>query len=244
MYNFLKKITKRTIPHQILEKHEPFLRKLISLKYRGNKHQCNICGVRLNRFVTLNSRDLLCPNCGSRSRTRRLFKLITEHETLNGNVLHFSPPKALYKRFKKADFNYYSSDFENEFTADYNYDITSIPTEDNYFDMVICYHVLEHIEDDNKAMSELFRVLKANGLCYIQTPFKDGPIYEDASITAPEEREIAFGQKDHVRVYSVSGLTQRLEQVGFNVDTHFFEEDDTFGLKKETVIIAKKQASV
>lgn len=33
----------------------------------------------------------------------------------------------------------------------------------NHFDCVICYHVLEHIPDDQKAMEEIFRVLKPGG---------------------------------------------------------------------------------
>ena len=243
MYKSLKKIAKLIIPHQLLQKNEALFRKLISIKYKGNKYQCNICDFKLKCFVELDDKDLLCPRCGSRSRTRRLYKMLNDTNALNGTVLHFSPPRALSQKFKKLEhITYYSSDFENEFIADYNYDITAIACDSDFFDLVICYHVLEHIEEDIKAMSELYRVLKPNGICFIQTPFKNGLIYEDFTITSEKERKIAFGQKDHVRVYSVEGLQNRLESVGFKVKIKTFDKNvsEISGLKAETVVIVKK----
>lgn len=240
MYNSLKRIAKLIVPKQVLKKNEFFFRRLISLKYKGNKHQCNICEFKLNRFITLESKDLLCPNCGSRSRTRRLYRTLNDNKVLKGNVLHFSPPKALYNKLKPLNINYFSSDFENEFSADYSYDITSIPVENDFFDVIICYHVLEHIEDDKKAMSELYRVLKPNGSCYIQTPYKNGDIYEDISVTSPEKRKELFGQEDHVRIYSVEGLKERLKNTGFKTQLKRFEDELYCGLKVETIVIAKK----
>nr|WP_321235640.1 methyltransferase domain-containing protein [uncultured Psychroserpens sp.] len=138
---------------------------------------------------------------------------------------------------------YISTDYMGEFEAMKRLDIEAIDEPDNHFDIVICYHVLEHIKADKKAMSELFRILKPNGACYIQTPFKEGDIYEDDSITTEEERFMYFGQKDHLRIYSVQGLVNRLERVGFitevlNLKNH---KDNVDGfIENETVIIAKK----
>ena len=107
------------------------------------------------------------------------------------------------------------------------------------------FHILEHIVDDKTAMSELFRVLKPDGVLYIQTPFKDGDTYEDFSITSPNDREAHFCQKDHVRIYSANGLKERLEITGFKVDISTFnalESDFYNGFKSpETVLIATKQ---
>ncbi|WP_179344025.1 class I SAM-dependent methyltransferase [Winogradskyella ursingii] len=240
MYDSLKRIAKSIIPKKILSQNEKFFRQIVSLRYRGNSFQCNICEYKLNRFVILADTDLLCPNCGSRSRTRRLYSTLKENGLLQGNILHFSPPKSLYKKFNNLEVNYYSSDFENEFTADYKYDITAIAAQDKFFDLVICYHILEHVEDDGKAMQELLRVLKPNGKCYIQTPYKEGDIYEDISITLAEQRLKAFGQQDHVRIYSVEGLEERLHQAGFTTKRLHFDEVSYFGFKKETVIVATK----
>lgn len=240
MYSKLKAIAKQILPKPFLEKNEFFFRKIISLKYRGTQHQCNICGSKLKRFVDLDGKDLLCPNCGSRSRTRRLYKQLIKHSALNGNVLHFSPPKILYKQFKQLKMNYYSSDFENEFTADYNYNITSIPTKENFFNTIICYHILEHIENDKKAMSELYRVLKPGGICFIQTPFIDGETKEDPTITLPEDRKKHFGQEDHVRIYALPDLVSKLKVPGFKIEVKSFENETYNGLNNETVILATK----
>lgn len=240
MYSKLKALAKQILPKPFLEKNEFFLRKVISLKYRGTQHQCNICSIKLKRFVDLDGKDLLCPNCGSRSRTRRLYKQLTKHNVLNGNVLHFSPPKILYKQFKQLKMNYYSSDYENEFTADYNFNITSIPKNENFFNTIICYHILEHIENDKEAMSELYRVLQPGGTCFIQTPFTDGETKEDPSITSPKDRKKHFGQEDHVRIYALHELISRLRAAGFKTEIKSYTNDMYNGMNTETIILAKK----
>ena len=92
-------------------------------------------------------------------------------------------------------------------------------------------------------MTEMYRALKKNGICIIQTPFKPGDIYENPSITKPEEKKAHFGQEDHVRIYSVESLAQRLASVGFSIERmNFSEEENNYhGFhKNETVLIAKK----
>ncbi|MCB4808890.1 methyltransferase domain-containing protein [Tamlana sp. 62-3] len=241
MYNFIKQKAKTLIPKSFLFNNELFLRSFYGYFYKGKKHQCNICQHKLKRFVPLNENDLLCPFCGSISRNRRLWNILLKENLINGTILHFSPSRSLYRMLKKDDtINYFSTDFENEFLADYQFDITKIHRPDNYFDTIICYHILEHIVDDSKAMSELYRVLKPNGTVLIQTPFKSGEIYEDASITSPEARLKHFGQEDHVRVYSVNGLKSRLENAGFKVNTLEFNtnnDDEFHGFTSPEIIL-------
>lgn len=119
---------------------------------------------------------------------------------------------------KQPGVEYISTDFAGEFAAQKKHDILQIDEPTNCFDLLICYHVLEHVEDDRKAMSELYRILKPGGKAIVQTPFKDGDIFEDTTIRTPEDRLKNFGQEDHVRVYSVQGLKKRLEQTGFGVE--------------------------
>ncbi|WP_246126043.1 class I SAM-dependent methyltransferase [Bizionia myxarmorum] len=138
---------------------------------------------------------------------------------------------------------YITSDYLGEFQALKNLNIEAIDEPDNTYDVIICYHVLEHVKQDKKAMQELFRILKPNGICYIQTPFKEGDIYEDNSIITEKGRLEHFGQEDHLRFYSVSGLQSRLEEAGFKTQNLCFNEkaDNYFGfLENETIIIAKK----
>lgn len=245
MYIFLKKVIKLIVPLPLLFKNELFLRSIYGLFYKGNTKNCNICNEKLKKFILLENNELLCPFCGSLSRNRRLWMLLTKNNHLKGNLLHFSASRNLYRKLKKIkNIDYYSTDFENEFLADYKFDITNINQPNEKFNTIICYHILEHIIEDIKAMSELYRVLKKNGVMFVQTPFKEGDLYEDYSITSKEDRLKHFGQFDHVRIYSVKDLKARLESVGFNVTIKNFtnnSKDAYYGYKSpETILILNK----
>lgn len=240
MYNQIKKFLSRIIPKDVLIKNEPTIRKVMYLFYKGSKHECNICEKKNRKFVLNQRGEKLCPNCGSMPRDRRLFMEFEKQKPNKESfrLLDFSPSRSLYRKFKsERKINYFPSDLSTNFIAEYQYDITKIPIEDNYFDFIICYHILEHVEKDADAMKELFRVVTENGQILVQTPFKEGNIYEDFSITSPEERLKHFGQDDHVRIYSVEGLKQRLTQVGFKVNTIQFEADEYLGLNKGEIIL-------
>lgn len=245
MYEILKKSVKAVIPDAVLFRIEEVLRWPVGLWHSGSKHQCPVCEKNLSGFIVLENGERLCPFCGSLPRNRRLWKLLTEELKLKGKVLHFSPSRSLYRRLKKVKtIEYTSTDFENEFLADKKYDITNLGELANQFDLIICYHILEHIENDVQAISELFRVLKPGGTAIIQTPFKTGEIYENEKIKSPEERKIHFQQEDHVRIYSAEGLKNRLEKAGFAVKIRSFEKDEFFGLREgEQVLFAQKTRS-
>jgi len=244
MYQFLKNVITSIIPKQIIRKYKPIFRNIVYLFYKGNNYTCNICNAKLKTFIKLPNSDLLCPSCGSLPRTRRLYHILTEEELLNGAILHFSPPFSLYNILKQnPTIQYVSSDYEDEFLADVKYDITNIPVKKETFDLFIAYHVLEHIEADSTAMKELFRITKKGGFGLIQTPFKEGDIYEDYTIQTPADRLKYFGQQDHVRIYGVDGLKKRLQKVGFKVEVLIFSEKvDNFHEFKEveTVLIVSK----
>jgi SAM-dependent methyltransferase len=243
MYLTLKKILKSIIPQGVLFRLEPALRKIYALRYYGSAHACNICKHTFSAFIRTEREELLCPYCGSIGRNRRLWQLLDP--VIKGRVLDFSPSRCLYRILKKRkDIEYISTDFENEFMADRKYDITQLPEENERFDFIICYHVLEHVEEDLKAMSELYRVLKKNGLAFIQTPFKEGDIYEDYSIKDRTGRKIHFGQEDHVRIYSLPGLKQRLEKAGFETQVLNFpadEKSDYYGLNSAEKILSARR---
>jgi SAM-dependent methyltransferase len=96
-------------------------------------------------------------------------------------------------------------------------DLTATPYASDTFDAIICIHVLEEIEQDRKAIGELFRVLKSGGWAFITVPVRlDRETFEDPTIVDPKERERAFGEKAHVRIYGFD-LIDRLEAGGFEV---------------------------
>ena len=93
-----------------------------------------------------------------------------------------------------------------------------MPFKNNSFDYILCNHVLEHIKDEKKAMTELFRVLNSHGTAILQVPINlnNKTTFEDNSITNRQERIEKFGQYDHVRLYGLDYFT-RLQNIGFEV---------------------------
>ena len=210
---------------------------------KATAKECNICGGVFHSFVVLSSGDALCPRCGSLDRQRGLWYLLnhppqqwdaaqsqTSEPILHRGaaVLHFSPSRVLRRKLtelaKQRGVEYVTTDYEGEFAADLRLDITQLPTHHTEtFDVVLCYHVLEHIRDDRAAMRELYRVTKHGGILLAQTPFLEqatATTYENEAFThTPDDRLTHFGQRDHLRIYSRSGLAERLTASGFTVHT-------------------------
>jgi ubiquinone/menaquinone biosynthesis C-methylase UbiE len=138
---------------------------------------------------------------------------------------------------------YVTTDYDTKADTDKHYDITQIPEPEDSYGLIICFHVLEHIPDDRQAIRELYRITKPEGSIWIQTPFKDGDIYEDKTLTTVAERLHHFGQADHVRIYSAEGLVSRLKEAGFSVQAEQYGFDPVLGLKEETILICCKTKS-
>ena len=132
--------------------------------------------------------------------------------------MHFAPEPAFHKVFKNSTNISYDTIDLNSPLAEIKADICNLPLEDNTYDYILCNHVLEHVDNDIKAMSELFRVLKKGGTGIFQIPIdlKRENTYEDNSIKSIKDRNQAFGQYDHVRIYGMDYF-ERLSSVGFSV---------------------------
>ena len=89
---------------------------------------------------------------------------------------------------------------------------------DNSFDVLICNHVLEHVNDDKKVLTEFYRVLKPGGWGIFQVPIdtNNQNTEEDPNIIDPKERERLYWQADHVRLFGLD-YGKRLEKAGFKV---------------------------
>ena len=243
MYLHLKNLLKAVVPISIIRKFSTELRSINRILYYGNNHQCSICKANLRKFI-MDKTGNLCPVCGSLDRTRHLYNYIKKNNLLKGKVLHFSPPKCLKDRFENlSNVDYFPTDYLGEFQAKYQYNIEQLPVDSGTFNLIICYHILEHIVNDRMAMKELFRVLDRNGILMIQTPFKEGAIYEDFSISSEKERLHAFGQEDHVRIYSVDGLVKRFQEVNPSaaVDVISNEHSVYEGLSDDTIIVIRRE---
>lgn len=236
----LFKLILNTLPRPILIKVGYWLRPLIAFYLKGTKFTDPIDGKSFRKFLPYGYREqrpnVLSPSTFSLERHRLLWlylKKETNFFTTPKKVLHIAPEQCFLKLFRKQDnLEYITSDLHSPI-ADVKADICDLPFEENTFDVVFCNHVLEHIEDDKKAMSELHRVLKPKGMGIFQIPgdLNIEKTYEDFSITSPKKRTKHFGQYDHVRVYG-KDYYDRLRKAGFEVN----EVDYTKTISKELIV--------
>lgn len=96
-------------------------------------------------------------------------------------------------------------------------DVTDIEQPDAAFDLVWCSHVLEHVEEDRRAMREFRRVLARGGRAVIGVPITVETTFEDPAVVDPADRLRLFGQEDHVRRYGMD-VVERLAEAGFRVE--------------------------
>jgi SAM-dependent methyltransferase len=135
------------------------------------------------------------------------------------SVLHFAPEPVLARRLSAFEnVSYLSADLDPD-VAMVAADITDLPFDDSTFDLILCSHVLEHVPQDGAAMREMLRVLRPGATALLMHPvdYGRGETYEDWSLTSREERQRAFLQDDHVRLYG-RDLADRLTAAGFEVE--------------------------
>ena len=231
-----------------------WFRPFIKLYYSGSRFTDPIDGSSYRKFLPYGYQKIrenaLCPGTLSLERHRLLW-LYLDRETsfLNDSlkVLHVAPEQVFYQKFKSfLHWKYTTTDLHSPL-ADVKADICALPFEDNSYDLILCNHVLEHIPNDRKAMSELYRVLKKGGTLIAQVPLDENrtTTFEDNSITDRKERTKVFGQYDHVRVYGKDYL-EFLDQTGFSSKFIDYteklpkEEIKRYGLQYESIPIAKK----
>ena len=195
-----------------------------SARHRGNAVRCPLCGHDFDRFKDdWNRPDALCWRCGSHERHRAQWLLLERRPELLRDacsLLHFSPEWCLRHRLEALPgLRYVTTDLDPAQDVDLRLDVVALDLGDGAFDAVICSHVLEHVPDDAAAMRELHRITAPGGWCLVMVPIDltRDRTYEDASITDPRERERAFLQHDHVRLYAPD-IAQRLRAVGFAVE--------------------------
>jgi SAM-dependent methyltransferase len=223
--------------------------------------QCPVCQSVQETFlpagVACQRPNARCGICGSLERHRLVWLYLLDKKKLvlpKIRVLHFAPEWTFHRLLSIAsNVDYWPVDID---PASFKYggtpvtktDIVDIPFKENWFDGVLCNHVLEHIPNDLLAMKELLRVIKPGGWAVLQVPINQDAQQtdEDSSVVTPEERELRFGQRDHVRFYG-RDYPDRLTRAGFKVTVEKYVENFDektriyFGLnEKETLFFCEK----
>lgn len=166
-------------------------------------------------------RNFECPRCGAHDRERHLLMYLQASGCMDMlsclRVLHFAPEVHLSRHIAEMmPTTYVKCDLCPVGPGIEHVDIEMMPYDDDTFDLLIASHVLEHVEDDRRAIAEIHRVLSPGGSAILQTPFS--PVLHetwcDPGIESGAARCEAYGQEDHVRLFgrdiierfSVTGL--------------------------------------
>jgi SAM-dependent methyltransferase len=240
---------KRSVPYGTLKEWAKALKRRAGLaSWRGDRYRCPICRTGLRAFKpiwrsfwihwqqyesvhsplameTFNVGAFSCPACNAFDR-ERLTALYLER-AFHGfdpqrkyRLIEFAPAHALHRMIRAHPFvAYRSADLLSRHVDD-RVDLTACPYPDRSVDVFLCSHVLEHIEDDRKAMRELNRILTPDGFGILLVPLFPGidETHEDPAITAIEERAKYFAAGDHVRQYGKRDFIERLTAAGFQVE--------------------------
>jgi len=219
------------VPQKFRKYVKEIIRQIEMRAFRGDNVHCIICDSSFRSFSTYGvekRKNARCLNCNSLERHRLLWKYLNSKTNLFNRkikMLHFAPQRLFLRLFSKNEnIEYTPCDIQPETYEYYGItkitkaDVMKIPFDDNSFDVVMCNHVLEHVENDKLAMSELYRVMKKGGWGIFQVPldYDRESTYEDKNITDSKGREKAFGQYDHLRVFG-RDYKDRLASVGFKV---------------------------
>jgi SAM-dependent methyltransferase len=190
-------------------------RRLASILIKQRK--CPFCGWFGFRFEPFGNKmtyreDALCPICGSLERHRAALLLVRDRIPLHQKTLHVAPEPLMVPWLVSRSCEYLNIDRYNP--AMRRMDLMQMELASESKTLVWCSHVLEHVADDRKALSEIFRVLAPGGMLILQVPVRGETTFEDPAIQSGSERLESFLQEDHVRLYGTD-LKKRIEDCGF-----------------------------
>lgn len=215
-------------------------------KVQNNKCRCNCCDTEViyaplpDAFAemylrydvtahvdeTLNTEAYACPVCGSSDRDRMIVSFLQKAGLARAGedtkVLQIAPVIPIERWIKTyaPHVVYETTDLLMEGVT-FQSDVMDMHmVKDETYDLIICSHVLEHVKDDRKALCELKRILKPNGLVVFLVPIVlDVDEIDEAWGLSEEENWRRFGQGDHCRQYGKKGLINRLQEQGFYINT-------------------------
>ncbi len=213
---------------------------LDALRFTGSRFGCPVCGWRFRALKPLSgvcsirgettdlaTRNADCPRCRSGIRQRFAFAFLkarTRIETDRLRVIHFAPDPGIYKALSGLpNLDYVAADLNPvRFVRAAKLDITDIALPSDSVDGIICIHVLEHIDDDRRAIGELHRIARRGSWALIAIPTYGAETFEDRSLDYAG-RERMYGTGDHLRLNGLD-FARKLEAAGFTVEVVAIED--------------------
>ena len=238
----IKSIYQKFLPEKSRLRIRQLYTKIKSPIYFGKNYYCNICQKGFRKFLPKGDRkNARCPYCSSLERTRLLDlylqKEINFYTKSTIKLLHFGPEEALFNKIKHLNIEYIDADINPAF-ARHAEDITKISFPDNYFDYIICSHVLGELPVTilSKATSELFRVLKPTGIAFVieMVPVLSDEIYKHIHHIKQGDDFVDYRETILYKQYGKEFLKPivLLEQGGFKVECIDYRNQ----LQSETVL--------
>ena len=175
--------------------------RLFKLQSRGKEQfECSVCNY-VGPFkdvhrATGSRKHAQCPRCYALERHRIQYlvvdRLLKELNTSSMKMLHFAP-EAFLRGYFSAKFGQYETADLYLSDVDHRVDLQDLPFADRSYDFVFASHVLEHIPEDTKAISEIRRVLKPSGIAVLPVPlvamttieYPEANPYEEYHVRAP-----------------------------------------------------------
>lgn len=163
----------------------------LMFKFRNSqkeKFECPVCGY-IGPFMDIAPSTGLrkhakCPNCTALERHRIQFLVVRDvlkdKNTADLKMLHFAPEPFFRKIFSRRFGQYETADLSMK-GVDHHVDLQQLPFADETYDFVFASHVLEHVPNDEKAIAEIRRILKPNGIAILPVP-----IVAEKTIEYPE----------------------------------------------------------
>jgi SAM-dependent methyltransferase len=186
---------------------------------------CDYRGIFLPaKAVTGVRKYAICPACGSAERHRMQWLVLKsiQRDFSSMRCLHFAPEPFFRSRFSRMFAQYKTADLSGH-NVDFKADITNLPFADKSYDFVYASHVLEHVKDDRKAISEVRRVLSDSGIAVLPVPIFDGETVEYPVANPTEHGHVRFPGIDFYDRYKAA-----FQRVDLYHSTDFPENFQTF----------------
>ena len=163
----------------------------------------------------------LCPACGCCDRDRHLWLFMNAAKILpvlnQLRILHIAPEPHIEWLIKQQNPPIYvRGDLHPRNPEHLTLNVEQLPMQDGNFHLIICNHVLEHVDDPRQALREFHRCLAPGGTLIAQTPY--APMLKNTlevnEPTSPEFNTLFYGQDDHVRLFGAD-IADYFRNAGF-----------------------------